>query len=913
MADEPLPVGLITATSDARLVRRGTTTRLHARNGDVLFPGDRLEATGEREALTNFVFCPQMRAYQLRKGSLEIGALRIRRITGGYEAPESVRFCDLPRIQPGTMANFAFHVEDLKEALRSASDQPPANLTAEQRQLLDELKAAIEANPANLAARTSYAVRLERFGLLKQAIDEYGEIGRRADGAVWSRAAQEGAATRSEVKTPSRVVGGTTYAVLVGENLYPHLPPPNNELSFAENDAEEFYKHVIGPRAGVPPGNVTLLLHKKATVAAVRHAIETAFSRAKESDTVLLYVAAHGIAPDHDDGISKSYLLAYDSDDENLGVTALPMKLIQDYLHGRTKAHEVRVFIDACKSGRIASIENAGFGGKVRAGLKGTFPSDLVVFLASRSREVSYECKNYQHGAFTYFVLRGLETNEAADSRGKLTADALVHYVTEQVHTATGTQTPTTNPNLPGTLVLRRDGEQSPAMTFGPEKPGPCEVARGRVVSMKVPETTTHADYSGGDSPFEAALRAGTLLPPQPGNALTILKDMQSRLSAKEYEEMVNRLEIELENAGQLVILEYLKGDSVTPRREVFEHGAKLFAAAHELAPSDDSLLAKELFCRGRMHIFDHNYSDALRDLETALRLDPFASYAYNAIGLAYLQQAQYAEAKGAFLDAIRHAPYWVYARHNLALTYTEEGEFRRAVDTYNEALSLTPRYAYVEYNLGLTLLRMNRFSGARDAFRAALALDPNLARAHTALGLSYALEGDRDKAQIEYDRALKVLQRVPEQGDELVTRHDLALLVAPDHPAAAIELWKRNLEQSQDDMPSLKGLARLYKTAGNIEEASRIYGRILNVQSGYVGARIELAELLIQGGKLLEADEILAAARKSAADNPTVWELSGDAWVRTPERARVAYETALRLSTDKTQRSRIRRKLVKL
>src|SRR5205823_1396198 len=147
-----------------------------------------------------------------------------------------------------------------------------------------------------------------------------------------------------------------------------------------------------------------------------------------------------------------------DSDPQNLGATAIRMSEVQSLMRGLGNAREVRLFIDACRSGRIGSIRSKGFSTKARAGLKESSPGQVIALFGSRSTEVSFECKNYEHGAFTYFVLRGLETEEAADGSGRVTADSLAQYVVEKVRMATDRkQTPVSNANLPRNLILRYD------------------------------------------------------------------------------------------------------------------------------------------------------------------------------------------------------------------------------------------------------------------------------------------------------------------------------------------------------------------------------------------------------------------------------------------------------------------------
>ena len=553
----PLPVGVITLGGNMRLVRAGTATELRGKAGDLLFPGDRLltNSTGAG----SFAFCPEKRSYAIEDASIKVGTSRVRITSGRVGTDGAIPFCLLPAVEPGSMGNLAFHVQDLRERSTTVDDAAVHALPAEEREQLACIDAAIAANGNDLPARIARAVLLERGARVKEAIGEYESIRRIAEGAVWTREASRRAASQLGSGASPRAVGGSTYAVIIGINTYPLLSVPE-QLRYAEDDARDFYKHLTGRRGGVSKENVELLLGKGATQAAIRAALQAAFDRAKASDVVSLYVAAHGIAPDHDDGISDAYLLTYDSDPENLGVTAVRMSEIQAYMQGATAAREVRVFIDACKSGRIGSIQSKGFNRKVDRELSGSYPAQVLAFLASRSKEVSLECDNYRHGAFTYFVLRALETNEASDRSGRLTADGLSQYVTGRVHAATHEkQTPIANAALAGGLILRHDSEAAPELSFKAEAPGVCENERGRGVPAA--EVASAADSA------QVTSATRNEIPADPASSIALVQAMRQSLPAAKYEELVREVRVRLEEAGQHVILEYLKGEATTPPR----------------------------------------------------------------------------------------------------------------------------------------------------------------------------------------------------------------------------------------------------------------------------------------------------------------------------------------------------------
>jgi len=70
--------------------------------------------------------------------------------------------------------------------------------------------------------------------------------------------------------------------------------------------------------------------------------------------------------------------------------------------------------------------------------------------------------------------------------------------------------------------------------------------------------------------------------------------------------------------------------------------------------------------------LFDKKFPEAAQLLEQAVRIDPGGAYGYNALGIAYLEQAQYDKAIPAFRDAFRRAQHWSYPLHNEALALVE-------------------------------------------------------------------------------------------------------------------------------------------------------------------------------------------------------------------------------------------------
>lgn len=223
-------------------------------------------------------------------------------------------------------------------------------------------------------------------------------------------------------------VSARVYAVCVGIDRYAMrgVPP----LHYATTDARSMATF-LSERSS---GNVSMVLGKNATRKTILRTVESVFSKARPDDTVIFYFSGHGLdgAMCTYDSRSPSTLLTY----RDLGAV---MK--------RTRARTKLIIADTCHSGsgRIARQSNA------RAqDLEG---SNILLFLASRSKEVANESLGLRGGLFTVSMLQGF--GGAADKNGDraITAREIFDYVSNRVvRLSRGQQHPVMwgkfNPNL---------------------------------------------------------------------------------------------------------------------------------------------------------------------------------------------------------------------------------------------------------------------------------------------------------------------------------------------------------------------------------------------------------------------------------------------------------------------------------
>ncbi len=904
------PVGLILNAGNGKLLRANTQTALAARAGDLLFAGDGLRS--EKSAVT-YLFCPAKESQTLAVDSeIRLDAKQTKIKIGKLDQQKPVASCYLPSaVRLATASQQHYGVTMTRGVSTDFPPVPHDQLDASTLNDLREPEAALAADPRDVSAIAATAAVYEKHQLQANSLAEYFKLR-----AVWPEAEwvkrkifdQENAlAVQAAAAAAAATEGGNTYALLIGVSKY---GKPELNLQYADRDATSLDAHLLSGRGGaVPSENILVLTNEKATTAAVRNGFEDFLKRrAGKNDTVFILVAGHGTA----DGKS-AYVLTYDSDPQDLKTTAIPMADLQALFSEQlAKVGRVVLLVDICKAGQIngSPVKIDTVSNDVQH--LGEVPGQLLGLVASRPREASLEGPEFGggHGAFSYFVVKGLIGG--ADANGDKTVDAaeLVDYVTEQVKNATkGKQHPREFGNYENTSKLSdltKPGIQMarPWQIMYDSRDGePAYMASQQgAVPPATPQTAQDLDD------FATAIRNANILPNQPRSAFDLLPKLQAELSAETYFQRVNELRVALEDRAQQTVLKYLAGDQNPQTHGDFDTAGQYMRAAQRLTRESLYLEARNDFFTGRTMLFDKKYPEAANYLESAIRIDPTAAYGYNALGIAYLEQAQFDKAIPAFRDAAQRAQHWSYPLHNLALSYMEAGDYRGAIRSYQQAIKLTPQFSYLPYNLGLVYQRLNRRKEAEGAYRQAMALAPASPEPYNALGSLKASEGKSQEAEQLYRDALQ-------RNDALLpARHNLALLLAGERGREneATVLWNENLRRDPEYLPSRISLAETMAASGNNAGAIEQYREILRRKPEYIAARLALAESLGKSGDNAGALGEVTTAAQQEPDNPQVLETLGDVQERSGNHSAAAasYQKAVQNTTDGTVKKRLRNKL---
>jgi len=215
------------------------------------------------------------------------------------------------------------------------------------------------------------------------------------------------------------------YAVIIGIGKYKDTSITT--LEYAPNDAEEMYELLIAPAHGnFPKDNVKKLINEQATLKNIKSAIGTWLPQnVKPDDMVILFYSGHGgvecdESGEESDGKDK-YIIPYDAQANDLFATALLNSHISTMLD-RVPSNRMVFFIDSCYSGGVTdTISNIKTISKLPLKAGTNVYEQLsgrgrIVISASQANEVSFEMPKYEHGIFTYYLLKGLRGE--ADSNG---------------------------------------------------------------------------------------------------------------------------------------------------------------------------------------------------------------------------------------------------------------------------------------------------------------------------------------------------------------------------------------------------------------------------------------------------------------------------------------------------------------
>jgi WD40 repeat protein len=224
---------------------------------------------------------------------------------------------------------------------------------------------------------------------------------------------------------------GTLYLLAIGVDKYPRLGntcgvlgDKSCNLVVSGADARSLVAAVQKRLGPAHDKIVTRLLVNGAggkddpTAANILDAIDT-LKQAEETDTVVLFIAGHGI----NEGPNYRFLAtnAERAGDALRGSTVVPWQILQEAVEA-AKGRRI-LFIDTCHSGNAYNqrLGNAAY------------HANIITYTAARFDQTAKEDDKLGHGLFTYAVVEGLEGKGGIAARRQVSTKELADYVIKRV------------------------------------------------------------------------------------------------------------------------------------------------------------------------------------------------------------------------------------------------------------------------------------------------------------------------------------------------------------------------------------------------------------------------------------------------------------------------------------------------
>ena len=211
------------------------------------------------------------------------------------------------------------------------------------------------------------------------------------------------------------------WALVVGVSKFadPTIPP----LHYAAKDAKDFADYLV-KKANFAPDHVRLLTNEQATQRRILSELGDKFLPrvVKKDDLVVIFYSSHG-SPASRDVAKANYLVAYDTNKNDLFATGIEAANITRLLRERLDAKRILIVMDACHSGGGADgAKDADDGANFDVN---SLPlgSGQMLISSSNADERSWESKRYSNGIFTHHLMQSMDKNGSKSTVGTIFQD----------------------------------------------------------------------------------------------------------------------------------------------------------------------------------------------------------------------------------------------------------------------------------------------------------------------------------------------------------------------------------------------------------------------------------------------------------------------------------------------------------
>ncbi len=225
-------------------------------------------------------------------------------------------------------------------------------------------------------------------------------------------------------------------------------------------------------------------------------------------------------------------------------------------------------------------------------------------------------------------------------------------------------------------------------------------------------------------------------------------------------------------------------------------------------------------------------WKDDLTLLNDNIAKAPSFARPYSNRGVALWKRKEYSQAIADFSTAVRINPGYRDAWYNRGVVFEETGNYERALGDYTRAIAIDSTHIKAWYNRGVVHYHLGKYEEAAGDYTRAIAIDSGYADAWNNRGVIFVTRKEYDKALADFSKAIALR---PDYTDAFSNR-GATWSDKGDYPQA-IDDYTRAIGLRPGYKEAFVNRAIAYGNLGQWDKAVADYDRALEIDSGYTQA----------------------------------------------------------------------------
>ena len=246
-------------------------------------------------------------------------------------------------------------------------------------------------------------------------------------------------------------------------------------------------------------------------------------------------------------------------------------------------------------------------------------------------------------------------------------------------------------------------------------------------------------------------------------------------------------------------------------------------------------------------------YEESVSVLERALALDGNSVQTYYTLGFTYKQMGRFDDALECFDQVISQDPGDILAYNHLGSIYSMRGDSKNAIAAYQRGLQLDANHPIIHYNLAQEYENLGYFDEVMEEYEATLRAKPGWSEAVNGYAL-FLMSHNLNKEA--YNILSQGIEVTPENLD-LQCSMGMVQLKRNEYQDAG-RRFEVVLEQDEDDLRAIMGLADVYIQQGRNDDSLDLLQKVGPVQEKSKGIQLQFVRSLLNANQFHEAGDLI-------------------------------------------------------